>query len=103
MNEETGLGLPQEYFLYQDSPNPFNPCTEIRYQLSEPEEVKVVIYDLLGQELRVLVSEKQPAGWCNVKWDGKDEAGRTVSSGVVLYRLEVGTTFPRTRKALLLR
>ena len=103
VNEETGPSLPQKYFLYQNFPNPFNPCTEIRYQLAEAGDVRLAIYDLLGQELRVLVSERQPAGWYNVKWDGKDKPGRRVSSGVYLYRLEAGTALPQTRKALLLR
>ena len=103
VNEETTVSLPQKYFLYQNFPNPFNPSTEIQYQLSEPGDVRLTIYDLLGQEMRVLVSERQPAGWYRVRWDGRDEAGMQVSSGVVLYRLAVGSDFVQTRKALLLR
>jgi hypothetical protein len=95
--------LPEEYVLSPCVPNPFNPSTTIRYQLSEPGEVRLTIYDLLGQKVRVLVSEPQPAGWYRMSWDGRDEAGRLVSSGVVLYRLAVGSDFVQARKALLLR
>jgi len=95
--------VPTAYRLSENYPNPFNPSTTIRYQLPEPGHVRLTIYDLLGQEVRVLVSERQPAGWYVVTWDGRDKAERWVSSGVYLYRLEVGADFVQTRKALLLR
>ncbi|MCD6335730.1 MAG: hypothetical protein J7M27_10435 [Candidatus Latescibacteria bacterium] len=103
VNEETGPSIPQEYFLYQNFPNPFNPSTEIRYRLAETGEVRLAIYDLLGQVVRELVAERQPAGWYRVSWEGKDEAGRLVSSGGYLYTLEVEGEFLETRKMMLLR
>jgi len=65
--------------------------------------VKLTIYDVLGQEVRVLASAMHPAGWYRVNWDGKDGAGLLVSSGVYLYRLEVGGQFLQTRKMVLVR
>lgn len=95
--------LPDEYTLQQSYPNPFNPATTIQYQLPEPGEVTLTIYDLLGQEVRMLVSERQSGGWYRARWDGKDEAGKLISSGVYLYRLEVGKVFLRTRKMMVVR
>ena len=93
---------PQQFALHPCVPNPFNPSATIRYQLAESEGVTLAIYDLLGQKVRVLVSETQPAGHYSVRWDGRNEAGQLVSSGVYLYRLEAGN-FTEARKALLLR
>ena len=95
--------MPGEYALQQSYPNPFNPITTIRYQLPEPSDVNLTIYDLLGQEVKVLVSEMQPEGWYRVRWDGRDEAGRLVSSGVYLYRLSVEEEFLQTKKMTVVR
>ncbi|MCD6336205.1 MAG: T9SS type A sorting domain-containing protein [Candidatus Latescibacteria bacterium] len=95
--------LPDEYTLRQSYPNPFNPTATIRYQLPEPGNVNLTIYDLLGQEVRVLVSETQPGGWYRARWDGKNEAGKRVASGVYLYRLKVGEGFLQTRKMMVVR
>lgn len=94
---------PDAYALSQSYPNPFNPGTIIRYQLPEPGYVKLAIYDLLGQEVRVLASAMQPAGSYRVTWDAKDGAGRLASSGVYLYRLQVEDEFWHTRKMVLVR
>ena len=93
---------PQQFALHPCVPNPFNPSATIRYQLAESEGVTLAIYDLLGQKVRVLVAETQPAGHYSVRWDGRNEAGQLVSSGVYLYKLEAGN-FTEARKALLLR
>ncbi|MFH1006395.1 MAG: T9SS type A sorting domain-containing protein [Candidatus Latescibacterota bacterium] len=103
VSEETGPIVPQNYLLHQNFPNPFNPNTTIRYQLAGPGAVKVAIHDLLGQEVRVMVSEKQLPDWYRVSWDGNDEAGRQVSSGVYLYRLGAAGEFLQTRKMVLVR
>ena len=100
---EVAVSLPEGYGLSPCYPNPFNPSTTIRYQLPEPGDVRLAIYDVLGQEVWVLVSEMQPAGWYRVRWDGRDGAGRQVSSGVYLCRLEVEGEFLRTRKMVLVR
>jgi len=103
VREEVVVVLPDAYALSRCYPNPFNPSTSVRYQLPEPGEVRLAIYDVLGQEMRVLVSETQPAGWYRVMWDGRDEVGQPVSSGVYLYRLEVGEEFLQTRKMVVVR
>ena len=101
--EEVLVSLPEKYALSPSYPNPFNPSTTIRYQLSEPGDVRLTIYNQLGQEIRVLVFETQPAGWYRVSWDGRDEAGQPVSSGVYLYRLEVAEEFLQTKKMVVVR
>ena len=77
--------------LDPNRPNPFNPATTIRYSLERAVDVKLAIYNLLGQEVRLLVRRFQPAGSYTVTWDGRDAAGRQVSTGVYLYRLQAGT------------
>jgi hypothetical protein len=86
--------------LGPNRPNPFNPATSIRYSLSEAVEVKLAIYNLLGQEIRSLVQQFQPAGSYTVVWDGRDAVGRLVSTGLYMYRLQAGADVV-TRKMVL--
>jgi len=96
--EEDQKTIPLEFTLYQNYPNPFNLITTIEYQLPQTGQVDLSIYNILGQKVTTLVSEKQPAGSYNVKWDATDFA-----SGVYLYRLETNRSFMSTRKLVLLR
>jgi hypothetical protein len=73
--------------LLPNYPNPFNPETQIVYQIPEAKDVQLVIYNILGQSIGVLVQDFKAAGKYQVTWDGKDAYGRLVSSGVYLYRL----------------
>ena len=73
--------------LYPNAPNPFNPSTRIAYRIPAPGPVDLTIYNLLGQQVRVLVSDHQSPGRYEVLWDGRDASGRSVSNGVYLYRL----------------
>ena len=73
--------------LYPNTPNPFNPTTRIVYRIPEPGQVDLAIYNLLGQQVRVLVRNHQSPGRYEVLWDGKDGFGSFVSSGVYFYRL----------------
>ena len=82
---------PLRFELYQNTPNPFNPSTTIRYTLAEGAKVRLSIYNVLGQEIRVLVNVVQAAGAYNAVWDGRDAFGREVSTGLYLYRLKAGT------------
>lgn len=88
---ETGEGVPDAFALSQNYPNPFNPVTTIRYQLREAVPVTLEIYNTLGQVVRTLVDEQQQAGYYTVSWDGTNRYGRTVSSGVYIYRLRAGS------------
>ena len=87
--EETGSITPKEFQLHQNYPNPFNPQTTISYQLPVCSNVTLKIYDTLGQEVRTLVNENKPAGYHSVVWNGADNSGRQVSSGVYFYSLEL--------------
>jgi hypothetical protein len=85
---ERGGGTPTEYALAQNYPNPFNPETTIKYQLPASSHVRLSIYTALGQEVRRLVDYSQPAAYHQVVWDGRDNAGNPMPSGVYFYRLE---------------
>ncbi|MBT4098523.1 MAG: T9SS type A sorting domain-containing protein [Gemmatimonadetes bacterium] len=94
--------LPMNYTIAQNTPNPFNPETQITFQLPEAGEVALSIYNLLGQQIHTLVQDHRPAGRHSVTWNGRDSAGRSVSSGVYFYRFEsAGLT--QTRRMLLLK
>lgn len=86
--------------LGQNHPNPFNPATTIRYSLGDAVNVRLAIYNILGQEVRLLVQQFQAAGNYTVVWDGRDAAGRQVSTGMYVYRLQAGADVV-TRKMLL--
>ena len=73
-----------------NAPNPFNPTTTIWYTLAEASDVRLVIYNVLGQTVRVLAQKYQEAGYYQVRWDGKNAFGRTASTGLYLYKLEAG-------------
>ncbi len=90
------------FALMNNFPNPFNPSTVIRYQLSASSNVSLKIYNLLGQEMRTLVSSRQNAGWHTVQWDARDNYGKQAASGVYLYRLTAGN-FSETKKMILKR
>ncbi len=94
--------LPDAHGLDRNAPNPFNPSTVIGFRLPEAGRVRLVVYNLLGQEVRVLVNEKMEAGYFTMTWDGTDELGRRVASGVYIYRMKAGA-FSATRRMLLLK
>jgi hypothetical protein len=78
---------PTEFSLSQNYPNPFNPTTTIKYALKQRVQVSLKIYDLLGQHVRTLVNDEENAGFKEVVWDGKNDFGQAVASGVYLYRM----------------
>jgi len=89
--ELKGNSAPRDFTLMQNYPNPFNPSTSIAYQLDKSSVVKLTVYNALGQKVRVLVQDKrQNAGTHMIQWNGLDDAGRNVSSGIYFYRLEAG-------------
>ncbi len=93
----TSLMQPTEYKLEQNYPNPFNAETIIPIQLSESGETKVIIFNLLGQEVRRLVDQTLPAGRHLLHWDGKDQMGQLVPAGIYFYQLSVNG-FTQMRK-----
>lgn len=98
------IGLPQSFALHQNFPNPFNPSTTIHYQLPSrvgefqgKKRTILKIYNLLGAEVRTLVDQEQAPGFYQVNWDGKDNFGKQVTTGVYIYRLRSGD-FVATKK-----
>lgn len=97
-----GETLPTKIALLPNYPNPFNPSTIIRFQLTHASDVKLHIYNMLGQEIKTLLDAQQPAGEHRIIWNGQNENGEPGASGVYLLRMESGH-FQQTRKLLLLR
>jgi hypothetical protein len=101
-SETPAGGLPERCQLYQNYPNPFNANTEIRYQTPTDGHVTLRIFNTLGQEVRTLVDADQAASWYDVIWDGRDNVGGAVASGLYFCRLQAGE-FSRTVKMVLMR
>ncbi len=100
--EWSSLPAPEFFALSQNSPNPFNQETVIRYYLPEDCHVKLHVYNILGQRIRTLVDEPQKANDYQVSWDGKNQQGQDVASGVYLYKLDLGWRSD-TRRMLLVK
>ena len=99
---------PREFQLFQNYPNPFNPETEIRFALPQASHIVVKIFNLLGAEIRSLVDEQRETGYHRVRWDGKDNHGNAVSSGIYFYHLNApstgsGRAFSQVKKMSLVR
>ncbi len=94
--------LPTVYALRQNYPNPFNPTTTIEYDLPEPTHVSLRIFDMRGRLVKELVNGKQAPGSYRLKWDGTNQAGEKVASGVYLYMLKAGN-YVRIHKMMLVK
>ncbi len=100
---ETPAGnIPNAFSLSQNYPNPFNPETRIRYDLPKSTQVKLEIFNLLGQKVRVLLNEQKTAGTHTIVWDGRLANGEVAPSGAYIYRLKT-EEFEQSKKLLLLR
>jgi hypothetical protein len=100
--------LPKSFALLQNYPNPFNPTTRIRYDLSLQGKVTLKIYNILGQEIQTLLHQKdQEAGKYDIEWNGRDRNGRTIASGMYLYRIQVeainGKKYTQVKKMLFVK
>ncbi|MBT5830389.1 MAG: T9SS type A sorting domain-containing protein, partial [Candidatus Latescibacteria bacterium] len=95
-------GLPLQPALSQNFPNPFNPDTIIPFAVSDPTPVMLTVYSSLGQVVRALVQDVVQPGYHQLIWDGRDNTGKLVSSGVYLIRFQHGN-FVDVRKALLVK
>jgi hypothetical protein len=106
---ENPQGHPKEFALKQNYPNPFNPETLIEYDLPTASYVNIRIYDLKGREVRELANGLEPPGIHTVTWNGKNELGRAVASGIYFYKIEASGTsshkriFSKTRQMIVLR
>jgi hypothetical protein len=94
--------VPSVFELSQNYPNPFNPITAIRYSLHRPSQVSITVFNLLGQEVKVLENGIQSPGVYETTWDGTNRTGEKVASGIYFYRIKAGEN-AETRKMLLLK
>ncbi len=101
-NDETDDGLPKEYVLAQNYPNPFNPTTQISVSLPRAGATSLTVFNSAGQQVATLLDGTLSAGEHTVEWDGTDDRGRHVATGVYYYRLAAGD-FVQTRKMMLLK
>ena len=85
MNIGSGSNIPQKLVLFQNYPNPFNPGTRIFYGLPEETPVRITIYNLAGQKIREVLNQNKTQGYHFVEWDGRNQDGLPVSSGIYIY------------------
>jgi hypothetical protein len=97
---EDGNHVVEGFKLKQNYPNPFNPTTNIPYTLSRNSRIKIIIYDMLGSEIRTLVDEFKVVGSYQTIWDGKNNNGRNVSSGVYFYQM-TAENYAQVKKLIL--
>jgi len=97
------LGIPQQIALHNNYPNPFNPTTTIKYDLTGDAMVSLEIYDVMGREIRTLVNNVKSAGYHEAVWDAMDNSNRLVPSGVYIYRLTVNGSAIDTRKMIMIK
>ncbi len=94
--------IPNEISITQNYPNPFNPTTTIEYQIQKDDFVTIKIFDSIGRLVKYLVNEEKQSGEYSVIFDGKNDAGQKISSGVYFYQLQVGD-FISNKKMILLK
>jgi hypothetical protein len=94
---------PTEFALLQNFPNPFNPETTIKYNVAKGGNVSLRIYNVVGQVVKTLVAEQQSAGRYTVRWNGTDDRGVSVSSGIYFYQITSGSDFQDVKKLMLLK
>ena len=97
-----GHFIPATFMVNQNYPNPFNPSTRISYYLPNASNVKILIYDMLGREVKSLVNDYQTQGTHDVMWNGDNNFGGKVASGVYIYRVIAGSNVA-TKKMVLLK
>ncbi|MBI2416483.1 MAG: T9SS type A sorting domain-containing protein [Ignavibacteriales bacterium] len=97
-----GRIIPIVFALMQNYPNPFNPSTVIGYAVPQDSEVEITIYNVMGEKIRTLVREMKQAGYYSATWNGKNEYGRAISSGIYIYSMKAGK-FQSTKKLTFLK
>jgi hypothetical protein len=102
LKDASAEAIPEEYGLFQNHPNPFNPSTTLKYALPKAGHVTIKIYNTLGQHLRTLVDADKTAGYHTIQWDGKNQAGELVASGTYIFQMQSGD-FLQSRKMLFMK
>ncbi len=95
-------GVPLEFVLHENYPNPFNPTTTLRFDVPEVSNLTLTIYNMLGQKVRTFNMQSTPAGYHSVKWNATNDYCDPVGAGVYLYQLQT-KDFVKTRKMVLLK
>jgi hypothetical protein len=98
----SNLILPVETNLYQNYPSPFNPSTNIKFRISEIGNVSIKIFNVLGKKIKQLLQENLPSGEHTIQWDGKDDEGNTLPSGIYFIQM-IADSYQKTIKAILLK
>ena len=88
--------------MHENYPNPFNPSTNIKFDIPENGLVSLIVYDLMGHKVTELVNTNMNSGFHNVSWNGTDNFGNTVSTGVYIYQLKTGN-YSNTQKMLFIK
>ena len=101
--DSLGRATPRTPIVHQNAPNPFNPGTTIRFELPDPGRVRLRVYDAQGRMVRTLLNDDRPSGYHAVLWNGEDDSGRRVASGVYWCRIELPGVSAQTRKMVLAR
>jgi hypothetical protein len=96
------IAVPDEFALHQNYPNPFNPVTTIQYDIPEETHVNLIVYDILGREVKTLLNQTEQPGYKSIRWNGRNNAGQEISAGMYFYRLET-TGFVKVHKMVLLK
>ena len=94
--------MPIQYALHQNYPNPFNPITTLRYDIPEDSYVTIIIYDMLGRQVKTIINQTQDAGFKTIQWNATNDYGKPVSAGIYLYQIQAGE-YNSTKKMVLLK
>jgi hypothetical protein len=96
------VNMPTTFALDQNFPNPFNPSTTIRFSIPEATQVTLIVYNNLGQKVRTLSDENMSAGAYQVSWDGTNDTGQLMSSGIYYYQIQAGS-FNQVKRMILIK
>ena len=102
VSSQSNNTTPIEFALQQNYPNPFNPVTKLRYTIPKKSHVEIIIYDMLGRQVKTLINQTQDAGYRSVTWDATNDYGKPMSAGIYLYQIQVGE-YKQTKKMILLK
>ena len=94
--------LPNSFLIHQNFPDPFNPITTVRYELTEDSFVDVTVYNMIDNVVRNLINTNHSSGYKSIQWDATNNQGEPVSTGVYLYKIQIGYLVD-TKKMVLLK